>query len=328
LADATSADERSAPFGPGQVSLLWQRYRRHRGGVVALVVLGLLVLAIALIPAVTGFTPLEASPLASLAPAGSTDAMSGKVHLLGADYLGRDVLTRLFYAGRASLLVALIATAVTVTLGVIVGAIAGYYGGWIDTALMSFTDFMLALPLLPMYIFGFRMLVTTFDPQQFLVDTMGGVTSTFAIFTIFGWMGVARLVRSSILSLRTLDYVEASRALGAGSRRIIFRHLLPNALAPVFVAAAFTVGDFIVWESILAYFLQGIVDPPTPSWGNMLVGSIQYVGRLASLNPFADIRAFLFLLPTLMIFVSVLCFNYIGDTLREILDPRRAVAVR
>jgi peptide/nickel transport system permease protein len=141
-----------------------------------------------------------------------------------------------------------------------------------------------------MYIFGFRLLTTSVDPDQLLADTMGGVTLTLTVFTIFGWMGVARLVRSSILSLRTLDYVEASRALGAGNRRIIFRHLLPNALAPVFVAATFTVGDFIIWESILAYFLQGIVDPPTPSWGNMLVGAIQYV----------------------------------GDTLRDVLDPRRA----
>jgi peptide/nickel transport system permease protein len=292
--------------------------------VIALVVLAALVLGIAFVPAVTGFTELEASPLASLAPALTADPLNGKMHLLGADNLGRDVLTRLFFAGRASLLVALVATAVTVTVGVVVGVVAGYYGGLVDTALMRFTDFMLALPLLPMYIFGFRLLTTSVDTDQLLADTMGGVTLTLTVFTIFGWMGVARLVRSSILSLRTLDYVEASRALGAGNRRIIFRHLLPNALAPVFVAATFTVGDFIIWESILAYFLQGIVDPPTPSWGNMLVGAIQYVGSITSLNPFADIRAFLFLLPTLMIFVSVLCINYVGDTLRDVLDPRRA----
>lgn len=328
MADVLPANERVFPQESGQFSLLWQRYRRYRGGVLALAVLGLLVLGIAFIPTVTGFTPNEASPLASYAPAGMTDPVSGKVHVLGADYLGRDMLTRLFFAGRASLLLALLATVVTVTAGILVGVIAGYYGGWVDTALMRFTDFMLALPLLPMYIFGFRLLVTTLDPQQFLADTMGGVTTTFAIFTVFGWMGVARLVRGSILSLRTLDYVEASRALGAGNRRIIFRHLLPNALAPVFVAATFTVGDFIIWESILAYFIQGIVDPPVPSWGNMVVGGIQHVGRLTNLNPFADIRAFLFLLPTLMIFISVLCINYIGDTLREILDPRQSVQVR
>jgi len=307
---------------------LWQRYRRYKGGVTALIVLGALVLGIAFVPALTGFSPLEANPLVSLAPAGTTDPISGRVHVLGADFLGRDVLTRLFYAGRASLLVALIATLVTVTVGILIGVFAGYYGGWADTALMRFTDFMLALPLLPMYIFGFRLLSNSLDAQQLLAATMGGVTITFAIFTLFGWMGVARLVRGSVLSLRTLDYVEASRALGAGNRRIVFRHLLPNALAPVFVAATFTVGDFIIWESILAYFVQGIIDPPTPSWGNMLVGSIQYVGRLTNLNPFADIRAFLFLLPTLMIFLSVLCINYIGDTLREILDPRQSVQVR
>jgi peptide/nickel transport system permease protein len=135
-------------------------------------------------------------------------------------------------------------------------------------------------------------------------------------------MGVARLVRSLILRRRRLDYVEASRALGASHRRIIFRHLLPSVAGPVFVAATFLVADFIIWEAILAYFIQGIVDPPVPSWGNMLVGGIQYITRLANLNPFTDIRAFLFIMPNLMIIITVLCINYIGDTLREVIDPR------
>jgi peptide/nickel transport system permease protein len=322
LANVAAADERAVPVEAGQVSIAWQRYRKHKGGMIALITLLALSAGIIIIPMLSPFDVHDANPLSSLFPAGGADLVGGKVHVLGTDYLGRDFFTRLFYAGRASLFVSLLAALVSITFGTVLGLTAGYFGRWVDTLLMRFTDFMLALPLLPMYILGVRILVTTTDTQQLLVDTMGGVITTFIVFVIFGWMGVARLVRSSILTTRTLDYVEASRALGAGHRRIIFRHLLPSVAGPVFVAATFLVADFIIWEAILAYFIQGIVDPPVPSWGNMLVGGIQYITRLANLNPFTDIRAFLFIMPNLMIIITVLCINYIGDTLREVIDPR------
>lgn len=323
LANVVAADERAAPVVEvSQFALAWQRYRKHKGGMLALFVLVAMSFCIIVIPIFSPFDAHASNPVVSLVPAGSTDIITGQIHILGTDYLGRDFFTRLFYAGRASLFVSLIAAVVSVAFGTLLGLVAGYYGKWVDMALMRFTDFMLALPLLPMYIFGVRIIVTTTDPQQLLVDTMGGVITTLIVFVVFGWMGVARLVRGSILTLRTLDYIEASRALGAGDRRIIFKHLLPNALPPVFVAATFLVADFIIWEAILAYFIQGIIDPPTPSWGNMLVYGIQYISRLANLNPFTDIRAYLFIMPNVMIFITVLCINYIGDTLREVLDPR------
>ncbi|MEO8287839.1 MAG: ABC transporter permease [Chloroflexota bacterium] len=317
-----ATDERPTNVEVSQFSLAWQRYRKSRGGMVAFIILLLLTLGIIFVPMLSPFDVHESNPLDSLFPAGKTAFLDSRVHIFGADYLGRDFFTRLFYAGRASLFVSLLAAFVAVVFGTLIGLVAGYYGKWVDTLLMRSTDFMLALPLLPMYIFGVRILVTTTDTRQLLVDTMGGVITTFIVFVLFGWMGVARLVRGSILTLRTLDYIEASRALGASSRRIIFKHLLPNAFAPVFVAATFLVADFIIWEAILAYFIQGIVDPPVPSWGNMLVGGIQYVTRLANLNPFEDIRSYLFLMPNVMIFVTVICINYIGDTMREALDPR------
>ena len=325
MATAIAADERLEPIEAGQAMLTWRRFKKQRAGFVALIILVLMSLGIIFIPLLSPFDPGKASPLAAFATAGSADPLTGQMHVLGTDVFGRDNFTRIFFGGRPSFFLAVLATLVTVVIGVIVGLAAGYYGGWPDTVVMRFTDFMLALPLLPMFIFGSRILILSTDPITLLKITMGGITTIFFVFVAFGWMGITRLVRGSILSLRSREYVEASRALGAGHRRIIFRHLLPNALGPVLVAATFQIADFIIWEAILAYFVQGIVDPPTPSWGNLLANNVQYVSRVTNLNPFDDIRAYLFLLPNIMIFITVICINYIGDALREVLDPRSVV---
>jgi peptide/nickel transport system permease protein len=234
-------------------------------------------------------------------------------------------MVRLFEAGRIPILVALVSTALIVVIGSLVGTLAGYYGGWVDAILMRFTDFMLALPLLPLYLLVLRLLRSLPNlqsawrsPEINPVLTLGVITG---VFTLLGWMGLARLVRGTVLSLRTVAYVEASRALGAGPVRIMFRHLLPNSIAPVIVAATFAVGDFIVLEAILAYFFQGISDPPFVTWGNMLPLVQGLAINITNLNPLQDIRAYLFLLPSLMIFITVLCINYIGDALRNALDP-------
>jgi peptide/nickel transport system permease protein len=188
---------------------------------------------------------------------------------------------------------------------------------------MRCTDFMLALPLLPMFLFAIRLIRTApglgtwFDDNP-VPGTLGSIALVFALF---GWMGIARLVRGSFLTLRTLDYVEASRALGAGDRRIVLRHLLPNALPPVLVAATFAAGDFIILEAILSYFGQGVYEYAAPSWGNLLAGAQNYVWYVANLNPFQEIRGYLIFLPTAMILASVLSINYIGDALRDVLDP-------
>ena len=325
MATAIAAEERIEPLEVGRLALTWRRFRRQRTGFAALIVVLLMALGIIFVPILSPFDIAGANPSIAFATAGTPDPANGQVHILGTDNYGLDLFTRIFYAGRASFFLAALATLVTVALGGVIGLAAGYFGGWLDALVMRFTDFMLALPLLPMFIFGSRILILSTDPVELLQISMGGVTTIFLVFTLFGWMGIARLVRGSILSLRTRDYIEASTALGAGHRRIIFRHLLPNGIAPVFVAATFQIGDFIIWEAILAYFVQGIVDPPTPSWGNMLANNVQYVSRVTNLNPFTDIRAFLFLMPNVMIFITVLCINYIGDAMREVLDPRSVV---
>jgi oligopeptide transport system permease protein len=286
----------------------WLRLRRNRLAVTGGVMLLVLSLACIVGPWLSPYDYAEQDLDNTFAPPGAA-------HWLGTDQLGRDLLVRVLYGGRISLGVGLCATIVALTIGVIYGAVAGWVGGRTDAVMMRIVDIIYALPftifvILLMVFFGRNIVL--------LFVAIGAVE----------WLTMARIVRGQIMSLKKMEFIEAARSLGFGNRRIIFRHLLPNALAPVFVAATFTVGDFIIWESILAYFIQGIVDPPVPSWGNMVVGGIQHVGRLTNLNPFADIRAFLFLLPTLMIFISVLCINYIGDTLREILDPRQSVQVR
>jgi peptide/nickel transport system permease protein len=286
-------------------------------------VLSALVVSSIVVPMLSPFNHDAVNPVAQFAPAGTVDPLSGKVYVLGTDYLGRDFLSRLFTAGQTSLLLALVSTVAVVIVGMAVGAAAGYYGGWVDAALMRFTDFMLALPLLPVYLFAIRMLRTQpglagFFENNSAFSTMASIS---LVFVLFGWMGLSRLVRGSFLSLRTLDYVEASRALGAGSSRIIRRHLLPNAVAPVLVAATFAAADFIILETVLSYFGQGVYEYSAPSWGNLLAGSQNYVWYVASLNPFQEIRGYLIVLPTLMILASVLSINYIGDALRDVLDP-------
>jgi peptide/nickel transport system permease protein len=267
-----------------------------------------------------------------LAPVGATND-NGQVHWLGTDYMGRDILTRLFYGGRTSLLVALCGASIIMLVGTIVGSIAGFYGGWIDTILMRVTDFMLALPLLPMFVLMNRYLRSPLIAASMVLegtatsnvrrpdDTSLIILNTIVVFVIFGWMGIARLVRGSILSLRELSFVEASIALGAGHRRIIFKHLIPNSIAPILVAGTFAIGDFIIWEAVLSYMGQGIPEAFVPTWGNLLVSTQEYIFNLMNLNPFENIRGYMLLFPTFMILVTVLSINYIGEALRDTLDP-------
>lgn len=320
----TAAIEQVA--SPSRAATRWRQFCAHRPGLIGLIVLSALVISSIVVPLFSPFDHNAVNPAAQFAPAGTVDPISGQVYVLGTDYLGRDFFSRLFYAGRTSLLVALMATVAVVIVGTLVGATAGYYGGWTDSLLMRCTDFMLALPLLPMYLFAVRMLRTQPGLAGFFEDNSAFSTmaSIALVFIMFGWMGLSRLVRGSFLSLRTLDYVEASRALGAGSRRIIWKHLMPNAIAPVLVAATFIAADFIILETVLSYFGQGVYEYSAPSWGNLLAGSQNYVWYVASLNPFQEIRGYLIFLPTLMILASVLSINYIGDALREVLDPHAA----
>jgi peptide/nickel transport system permease protein len=232
-------------------------------------------------------------------------------HILGTDKLGRDILSRLLYAGRISLGVALLVTILTTVLGTLIGAVSGALGGAVDTVLMRCTDIMLTLPFLPM------VLVLSSSLRQYpaLQSFLGSSFSVFIIIfvlVLFGWMANARLVRGSVLSLREQDFIAASRALGAGRGRIILRHLVPNSLAPIIVAATLGFGGVIVAESALSFLGFGIM-PPVPTWGNMLNEA-----RNSPLE-YLFIQA---LSPGLCIFFTVLAVNFVGDGLRDALDPR------
>lgn len=313
---------KAVPAGAGGFATTFRRFRHYPSGMIAIIVLVLIVLGCIFVPIFSPFDPNALSPLASYATPGTVDPFNGQVHWIGADLLGRDFLIRIFLGGRATLALAAIATLITVFIGTLLGLIAGYFGGIVDTILMRSTDFLLALPILPMYIFGYRLLIATVIRDQFLAETQGGITLTLAAFSLFGWMGISRLVRGQLLVLKSQNYVEASKALGGGGVHIIWKHLLPNALSTIAVAITVQVADLIIWESIMSYLVQGVFDPPVPSWGNMIVNSINQINNLVNLNPFSDIRPWLFLLPTIMVYVTVLCLNYIADTLIDVLNPR------
>lgn len=337
MAGVIAADAQHTRLNATSRDRAWRRFSRRRAGVVGLVVLLLLVVASVLVPLFSPFSyDATQGPQYWLKPAGTVGS-NGQVHILGTDYLGRDILTRLTFAGRTTLLVALSAAAAVVLIGSLLGSIAGYYGGWVDKVLMLVVDFLLAFPLLPAYIFAIRIIRDAFLPAQ-LLSSRGVrevaqnstnnsapvvIGTTILVLIIFGWMGICRLVRGSILSLRARAFVEAARALGASNSRIIVRHLLPNSIGPLVVATAAVVGDFVIVEAVLAYFNQGIIDFFAPTWGNMLASTQSYIFTITELNPWVDMRPYLIILPTFMILTTVLSIYYIGDSLREMLDPHR-----
>jgi len=325
-------EERLAPAEASQLAVTWRRFRKHRLGVIGLVTLTILMLSVIIIPVLS---PYEFDQIDALAlipdPALQTDSAfkpamwspptGGPVHILGTDTVGRDNFTRLFFGGRISLLVGLLSTLLVVLLGTIVGAVSGFYGGWIDTILMRIVDLMLALPLLPVLLVMSKLLDSSGVMTGIFGKTNGTVATIILVLTIFGWLGISRLVRGSILSLRSLDFIEATRALGSNNRRIILRHLMPNSFAPIIVAATLAVGDFIITESFLSFLGLGIQDP-TPSWGNLLQSAQEYSAFITDLNPLKEIRGYLILFPGFLILLTVLSINFMGDAIRDALDPR------
>ena len=294
-----------------QWMLVWRRLRKHKLAMAGMAVFLVVVLLSLLAPVIAPYTYEEINLTNSYAGLFSPGDEGKAPHILGTDKLGRDIFSRLLYAGRISLGVALIVTLLTMFLGTLVGAAAGAFGGITDTLLMRFADIMLTLPFLPMVL----VLSSSLRQYSALQDFLGSSMSVFIIIfvlLIFGWMTNARLVRGSVLSLREQDFVAASRALGAGDRRIILRHLVPNSLAPIIVSATLGFGTVIIAESALSFLGFGIM-PPVPTWGNMLNEArnspLQYLFTQA-------------LSPGLCIFFTVLAVNFVGDGLRDALDPR------
>jgi peptide/nickel transport system permease protein len=273
------------------VKRLWQQFRRNRlaltGGLIVLVMLAVALLAPALAPHDPSAIDVTAVLLAP-----SFD------HLLGTDALGRDVFSRILYGTRISLLVGFVAVGISILIGVVVGALAGYYPGWVDTLLMRLVDIMLSIPTF----FLILAVVALVGPSLVNIMIVIGVTS---------WMGVARLVRGEFLALKESDYVVAAKALGVPARRIIFSHILPNAMAPVYVSTILGIAAAVLVESSLSFLGLG-VQPPTPSWGNILTDGKANI----------EIAWWLSLFPGLAILLTVLGYNLLGEGLRDALDPR------
>ncbi|MFN8176501.1 MAG: ABC transporter permease [bacterium] len=292
-----------APAGTSQARLVARRFSRNRVAVTGLLlVLALYALAI-LAPLLAPYDPnlqTEIVRTRSLPPGAAVVSASGErmVFPLGTDKYGRDLLSRILYGARISLSIGFVAVGIAVTLGTLAGALAGYFGRATDWTVMRAVDVLSAFP----RIFLVLTLIAIWSPSIWLIVGVLGATS---------WMGVARLVRGQILSLREREFVQATRALGLPHARILFRHVLPNALSPVIVAASLMIGDVILTEAVLSFLGLG-VQPPTASWGNII-----NQGRDDLLGAW-----WVATFPGLAIVLTVVSYNLLGDGLRDALDPR------
>lgn len=273
--------------------LTFQKFLRNKLAVAGAVVIVIIVLAALFAPWLAPHDPDKQFLLEKL-------AKPSKKFPLGSDSLGRDTLSRLLYGARVSLLVSFSSVVGIILIGTIVGAIAGYFGGIVDTILMRVVDIFISFPSLFLLI----ALVTIFQPSLFTL---------ILVFALFSWMGTARLVRGEFLTLRTREFVLAARTMGVKNSKIIFSHILPNAIGPIIVSATLQIGYVILAEATLSFLGLG-VQPPTPSWGNMLQDAQNITIMLTAWwYP---------LFPGLLILVTVLSFNFVGDGLRDAFDPK------
>jgi len=280
---------------------VWKRFRRHRLALVGIIALGLMVLFAVF---AQQLAPYDPNAIDNVHWQGTPLAPGVAHHVLGTDEVGRDLLSRLMYGARVSLTVGIAATLMEIIIGTVLGAISGYYGGWVDWIIMRITDVFLSIPLLPL------LLVLT----AIVSASSSKASLSFGVIVVIigglSWPPVARLVRAQFLSLREREYTEAARALGNNDLRIIFRHLLPNAMAPIIVQATLDVANVIIVESTLSFLGFGI-QPPTASWGNMLSNAISNL----------QVAWWAAVFPGLCILITVLSINYMGDGLRDALDP-------
>lgn len=281
----------------GMARLILRRFFKHRLAGLAIGALIILVLS-ALFAGLSPYSPTEQEPINSFKPPSAE-------HWFGTDELGRDIFTRILYGGRVSLTVGLLSTFSSILIGVIVGALSGYYGGWLDSILMRVTDAFLTFPTLFVLI-----LLGAFLREQPVLWLKNSVLVVIVIIAVLSWMWPARLVRSLFLVLRERDFVIAAHAVGSDSSRIILRHILPNCLGPILVSATLQMAYAIITESGLSYLGFG-VQPPTPTWGSILSTAQVHVFK----------APWLAFYPGLMIFITVMAINYIGDGLRDAFDP-------
>lgn len=275
------------------IKIFIRKFMKNKLALIGAIMLFMIILSALFAPWIAPYDPSQTDLVNKLA------APSAE-HLLGTDRFGRDILSRLLYGGRISLLVGFASVFGALLIGTTVGAIAGYYGGIIDAILMRFVDIVISIPA----IFLLITIVTIYQPS---------VSKLILVFAITSWTNTARLVRGEFLSLRTQDFVLASRTIGTKPIKIIFSHILPNALGPIIVSATLLVGSVILAEAALSYLGLGI-QPPTASWGNMLEDAQNFTVLLRA--PWYPT------FPGLLILITVLCFNFVGDGLRDALDPK------
>lgn len=273
------------------VKIFWNRFRKNPLSVTGLVIILILAMVALFAPFIAPYRPTAINVYNVLSPPDTA-------HLFGTDELGRDVLSRMIWGSRASLKVGFIAVGIAITIGTILGSVAGFYGGMTDSLLMRFVDIMLAFPTF----FLILAVIAIVEPS---------ISTIMIIIGLTGWMDVSRLVRAEFLSLKERDFVSSARAIGASDLRIIFKHIIPNALSPVFVAATFGIAGAILTESGLSFLGLG-VQPPEPSWGNILTSGKDNI----------TVAWWLSLFPGLAILVTVLSYNLVGEGLRDALDPR------
>lgn len=287
---AAGGGERTAPWRIGL-----ERFHRNRGALVALRVVVAFCVVAALAPWLAPYSPTDTPDIVAL-----KNLPPSLTHLLGTDFASRDVFSRLLYGARVSLSIALLAILLSATLGTLYGATAGYYGGRVDAVMMRLIDAALSIPRI-------LLLIT-------LLVLWGGVPTAALVLVLgfTGWFSVSRLVRAEVLALKERDMVVAARALGASDREVILRHILPNVLSPVVVAATLGIANVIVIEAGLSYLGIG-VRPPAASWGNMIQDGVSQMATVWWVSLF----------PGLAIVATVMAFNIVGDGLRDALDPRQ-----
>jgi len=269
----------------------WKRFKRNKLAVLGgIIVLTLFITAI-FAPLLSPYDPNSINVKHILEPPDST-------HPFGTDDLGRDILSRMIWGARISLAVGFVAVGISTMVGILLGAVSGYYGGWIDRVLMRFVDIMLSIPTF----FLLLAVIAFLEPSIWNIMIVIGLTS---------WMGVSRLVRAEVLSSREREFALAARAIGAGDLRMIFKHILPNSMAPVLVSAVLGVAGAILVESALSFLGIG-VQPPTASWGNILTAGKDNI----------EIAWWLSVFPGLAILVTVLAYNLLGEGIRDSIDPR------
>ena len=276
---------------PGKI--IWKRFRRNKTAMFGLVIIVILILISVMAPTLSTHDR-DAFNLANKQQAPSSE------HWLGTDNIGRDIYTRVLWGGRVSLTVGLMASLIQLGIGAVLGSLAGYYGGIVDTLIMRLTDVVLSFPFLALAI----VIAAILGPS---------VYNTALVIGFLAWTTTCRLIRGQFLSIKQTEYIEATKALGIRGLRVVYKHMLPNAFAPILIAGTLTMASAILVEAGLSFLGLG-VKPPLPSWGNMLEAARNF--RVI------DSMWWIWVPPGMLIFLAVLCINLVGDGLRDALDPR------